>query len=166
MVEAAFPNMLPMLVDHKIDLMPAVNPFARDPRVKEMTKPLFNVTEAMEGPTETIIWTAHKPFLDKNRAAMVDMFEDAARVARFYFDPKNHAEVVQIAARITKQPPERLDYVFTKEDAYRAPDLRPNLANLQRAIDVQQQMGFLKEKLDVQKYSGLDILDEALARLK
>lgn len=165
MVEAAFPNMLPMMLDHKIDLMPAVNPFARDPRVKDNTRPLFSVTEAMQGPTQTIIWTAHKAFLDKNRAAMVDLFEDAVRAARFLSDPKNHADMVAIAAKITKQPPERLEYVFTHEDGFRDPEMRPNLAYLQRAIDVTQQMGFLKTTLDVQQYSGLDILDEAIKRI-
>jgi hypothetical protein len=40
------------------------------------------------------------------------------------------------------------------------------MAYLQRAIDVTQEAGFLKTKLDVQQYSGLDILDEATARLK
>jgi sulfonate transport system substrate-binding protein len=166
MVEAAFPNMLPMMLDHKIDLMPAVNPFARDPRQAQNTRPLFSVTEAMQGPTQTIVWTAHKAFLDQNRAAMVDLFEDAVRVSRFFCDPKNHAEVVQIAAKITKQPPERLGYVFTHEDAYRDPSMRPNLAYLQRAIDVTQEMGFLKDKLDVQNYADLSILDDAIARIK
>ncbi len=166
MVEAAFPNMLPMLLDHKIDFMPSVNPFARDPRMKEDARPLFTVRDAMGGSTQFIIWTARKPFLDKNRAAMVDLMEDAVRVTRYLTDPKNHADVVQIAAKITKQPPERLDYVFTKADNYRDPEMRPNMASLQRAIDVTQEMGFLKTKIDVKKYEALDILNEAIARIK
>ena len=166
MVEVAFPNMLAMMLDRKVDLIPSVNPFALDPRYHDDTRPLFDVTEAMQGPTQTIIWTAHKDFLDKNRAAMVDLFEDAVRVSRFMCDPKNHDEVVQIAARVAKQPPERIGYAFTGADAYRDPDMRPNMAYLQRAIDVTQEAGFLKTKLDVQQYSGLDILDEAIARLK
>ena len=73
--------------------------------------------------------------------------------------------MVAIAAKITKQPPERLDYVFTHEDDYRDPDMLPNLATLQRAIDVQQQMGFLKTTLDVQQYAELDILNEAISAI-
>jgi NitT/TauT family transport system substrate-binding protein len=165
-VEAAFPNMLPMLLEHKADFIPTVNPFARDPRLKENARVLFTVKEAMGGPTEFIVWTARKPFLDKNRAAMIDLMEDAVRVTRWLTDPKNHEAVVQIAAKITKQPPERLEYVFTKEDNYRDPEMRPNMANFQRAIDVQQEAGFLKTKLDVRNYEALDILNAAIARIK
>ena len=74
--------------------------------------------------------------------------------------------MVQIAAKIIKQPPERLDYVYGKEDAYRDPNMRPNLDNMQRAIDAQQATGFLKAKLDVRQYSGLDVLEEAIKRIK
>jgi sulfonate transport system substrate-binding protein len=166
MVEAAFPNMLPMLLDRKIDLMPSPNPFARDPRLKANARPLFSVEEAMGGPTQTIIWTAHDGFLQKNRAAMIDLLEDTVRVTRFLTDGENHAEVAQIAAKITKRPAANFDYVYTKEDTYRDPNMRPNLDNLQRAVDVQQDTGFLKEKLDVKRYAGLDLLEEAIARIK
>lgn len=165
-VEAAFPNMLPMLLEHKVDFIPEVNPFAQDPRLAQNARPLFTVREAMGGPAEFIIWTARKEFLDKNRAAMIDLMEDAVRVARWLTDPKNHEAVVALAAKITKQPPERLGYVFTDNDNYRDPNMRPNMPNLQRAIDVQQEAGFLKTKLDVNQYSGLDILNAAIARIK
>jgi sulfonate transport system substrate-binding protein len=166
MVEAAFPNMLPMLLDHKIDLMPSPNPFARDPRLKANARPLFSVMEAMGGPTQTIIWAAHESFLRQHRAAMVDLLEDTVRVTRFLTDAENHAEVVEIAAKIIKRPAAAVDYVYTKEDTYRDPNMRPNLDNMQRAVDVQHETGFLKEKLDVKKYSGLDLLEEAIARIK
>ena len=166
MVEAAFPNMLPMLLDKKVDFIQTVNPFSRDPRLAENARPLFSVKEAMGGPTQFIIWVAHAGFLQKNRAAMVDLMEDAVRVVRFLTDTENHAEVVKIAARVSKQPEANLDYVYTKADNYRDRDMRPNLANLQRAIDVQQETGFLKEKLDVAKYADLSILNEAVARIK
>jgi sulfonate transport system substrate-binding protein len=166
MVEAAFPNMLPMLLDRKIDFMPAVNPFVHDPRFKDGTRPLFTVAEAMGGPTDFIIWTAHESFIKANRAVMVDLLEDTVRVARFLTDPANHAEVVQIAAKVSKQPAASLDYVYGKDDPYRDPNLRPNLVNLQRAIDVQQETGFLKDKLDIKAYADLAPLEEAIARIK
>ena len=42
-----------------------------------------------------IVCTARKSFIDKNRAAMVDFFEDMLRVVRWYLDPKNHDEAVR-----------------------------------------------------------------------
>jgi len=165
MVEAAFPNMLPMLLDHKIDFMPAVNPFVSDPRFKASTRPLFTVAEAMGGPTQFIVWTAQESFIQKNRAVMVDLLEDTVRVARFLTDPKNHDAAVAIAAKITKQPPANLGYVYTDEDPYRDPNMRPNLDYLQRAVDKQQETGFLKDKLDVKAHADLAPLEEAIQRI-
>jgi NitT/TauT family transport system substrate-binding protein len=165
-VEAAFPNMIAMMLDRKVDLMPCPYPFAEDPRVQANARPLFSVADALGGPTQTIVWVAHQKFLAEHRAAMVDMLEDTVRVTRFLTDPENHAEVVQIAAKVAKQPAARLDYVYGKQDAYRDPNMRPNLDNMQRAVDAQQETGFLKTKLDVKKYSGLDILETANARIK
>ena len=94
------------------------------------------------------------------------MFEDAVRVTRWLTDPKNHDAVVQIAAQITKQPPEQLQYVFGKTDLYRDPNMLPNVPNLQRAVDAQEKVGFLKQKLDVKPYADLSMVKEAAARIK
>jgi len=40
---------------------------------------------------------------------MVDLFEDAERAVHFFLDPKNHDEVVQIAAKVSGAPAARLD---------------------------------------------------------
>ena len=54
-----------------------------------------------------IVWAARKPFIDKNRAAMVDFMEDSLRIVRWYLDPENHKAAMEIAGRVTKQPAER-----------------------------------------------------------
>jgi sulfonate transport system substrate-binding protein len=165
MVEAAFPNMPSMLFDHKVDFIPSVPPFSLGPQMKSDARVLFTVKDAL-GPTQFIIWAAHDSFLKQHRAAMVDLMEDAVRAARFFTDPKNHDEVVQIAARTIKQPPEKVGYAFTKADNYHDPDMQPDLDSFQRSIDIQQQTGFLKDKLDAKKYADLSILDEAIKRIK
>jgi NitT/TauT family transport system substrate-binding protein len=165
-IASAMPNMGPMLVEHKIDFMPAVNPFVRDPKFLAATRTLFTVSDAMGGPSEFIVWTTRTGFIDKNRGAMVDFMEDALRAVRYLTDPSNHKAVVEIAARVARQPASSLDYVFTKDDAYRDPEMRPNLANLQRAIDVQYEAGFLKQKLDIGPYADMSLLDEAAKRIK
>jgi NitT/TauT family transport system substrate-binding protein len=99
---------------------------------------------------------------------MVDFMEDELRALRFYRDPANHREVVDIIAQYTKQPRERFDsWVFTKGgDYYRDPDGLPNLDALQANIDTQRELGLLKSPLDVKKYAVLDIVKEAAQRLK
>ena len=130
MLEGPLPAMPAMLLEKKADLIPAVLPFAFNPKLREDGKVLFNQTEAL-GVTQMIILAARKSFIDKNRAAMVDFMEDLVRVVHWYLDPKNHDEVAKIASKITKVPPERFGWLFTKQDTYRDPDLLPNLDALQ-----------------------------------
>ena len=68
-------------------------------------------------------------------------------------DPKNHDEVAQIASKITKAPPERFGWLFTKQDTYRDPNLIPNLEALQRNVDTTHELGFVKKKIDIKHYS-------------
>jgi sulfonate transport system substrate-binding protein len=165
-VEAAFPTMRAMLMEKKVDLFPGVIPFALDPELAKSARVLFTQKEAI-GSTQMIVWAVRKSFVDKNRAAMVDLMEDALRIARWYLDPANHQEAVAIAARLTKQPPERFDpWLFTARDYYRDPNMRPNLDALQANIETQRQLNFLKSSLDVKKYADLSIVEEAAARLK
>ena len=166
MIEAPFPTMKAMLAQKKADLAPFVAPFSFDPELKQIARPLFAQKDAI-GTTQMIVWVARKGFLEKNRAAMVDFMEDSLRVVRWYLDPRNQGEVAQIAARVTKQPPERFaGWLFTDKDYARSPDLLPDLAALQANIEVQRDLGFLKGPIDVQKYVDLSIVREAATRLK
>ena len=165
MVEAGFANMKAMLVEKKVDLVPGVLPFSF--ALAEVGNRLFNAKDALGGPTQFVVWTARAGFLQKNRAAMVDFMEDAIRSARFFLDPKNQAEAVDIAARVAKLPPSAFQgWAFTEKDVYKDPNMLPDLEALQRAIDAQQQLGFLKTKIDVKKYADLSIVKEAAARIK
>jgi NitT/TauT family transport system substrate-binding protein len=166
MVEATFPTMGAMLTGKKGALIPGVIPFSFNPDLRNAARPLFTQKEAI-GPTQMIVFTARKSFIDKNRAAMVDMMEDMIRIARWYLDPANHKEAVAIAARLTKQPPERFDpWLFTAKDYYRDPGLKPNLTSLQANIATQKQLGFIKSDIDVKKYADLSLIEEAAKRLK
>lgn len=165
MLEGPLPAMPAMLMEKKADLIPAVLPFALNPKLRQEGKVLFELKDAM-GPTQMIVFVARQPFIDKHRAAMVDYMEDLLRVARWYLDPKNHDEVAKIASKITKVPPERFGWVFTKADCFRDPDLLPDLDALQRNVDTTQELGFVKNKIDVKKYADLSLAKEAAARLK
>jgi NitT/TauT family transport system substrate-binding protein len=164
-IEAPFPTMRAMLAEKKADLIPAVLPFSLDPALKQISRPLFSSRDAL-GVSQFIMWTARKPFIDKNRAAMVDFMEDTLRIVRWFIDPKNHDEAVQIASRVTKQPPERFGWLFTKQDYFRDTDMKPNLDALQANVNAVKELGFVKANLDVKKYADLSIIEEAAKRLK
>jgi sulfonate transport system substrate-binding protein len=165
-VEAPFPTMKAMLLDKKVDLVPAVPPFSNDPELRSNARALFIQREAV-GTTQMIVWAARTPFLQKHRAAMVDFLEDSLRIVHFYLDPANQKVVAEIAGRVAKQPAERFEgWLFTKKDYYRDPDLVPNLTALQTNMDVQRDLGFLKAKLDVARHADLTLVKEARERLK
>ncbi len=165
MLEAPLPTMRAMLAEKKVDLIPVVPPFAFDPQLRSIARPLF-VNRDIGGVTQLLMWCARQSFIDKNRAAMVDFMEDTLRIVRWFSDPANHKEVAAIAGRLTKQPPERFDWAFTKRDYYRDPDMRPNLDALQKNVALIKELGFVKNDTDVKKHSDISLIDEAVARLK
>lgn len=163
-VEIQFPNMIATLEEKKVDLAGLVTPFSIEAEKKGLSRTLFTIKDAM-GETQTTLMAARKPFIDKNRAALVDFFEDLQRATRWYLDPANHDAVVDIIARFTKQPKaEFADWVFTKHDYYHDPDARPNLKALQSNLKDQKALDFLKIDIDVAKYADLSLVDEAAKR--
>jgi sulfonate transport system substrate-binding protein len=164
-LEGPLPAMPAMLLEKKADLIPAVLPFALNPKLKAGAKPLFTQADAT-GRTDMIIICARQSFIDAHRAAMVDFMEDMLTVVHWYLDPKNHAEVAKIASKITKAPPERFGWLFTKNDNYRDPNMMPDLKALQNNVDTVKELGFIKTRVDISKHSDLSLLKDALARMK
>ena len=163
-VEAPFPAMQAMLTEKKADLIPAIPPFVFEASMKKVARTLFTSKQAL-GVSQFTVLTARKAFIDAHRAALVDFMEDTLRIAHWYMDPNNHAAVEQIMAQLTKQPAGRFDWVFTKKDLYRNPNLLPNLDALQRNVDTVRELGFVKASLDVKAHSDLSIVEEAATRL-
>jgi sulfonate transport system substrate-binding protein len=165
LVEAPLPAMRAMLADRKVDLIPVVLPFATDPELRRTARVLFYNRDVV-GVTQLLMWTARQSMLDKNRAAMVDFMEDTLRITRWYLDRANHKEMMEIAGRLTKQPPERFDWPFTERDYYHDPNMLPNLDALQTNVAMMKDLGFVKSTIDVQKYSDLSMIKDAAARLR
>jgi NitT/TauT family transport system substrate-binding protein len=165
LVEAPLATMRAMLADKKVALVPEVLPFALDPELRRIAHPLFYHRD-VAGVTQLLMWTARKRFLDANRAAMVDFMEDTLRITHWFLDPANHKEATEIVGRIAKQPPERFDWLFTEKDYHHDPDMIPDLTALQNNVDLAQDLGFVRAKLDVKSYADLSLVSEAAARLK
>ena len=164
LVEVVFPNMGAVLVEKKADMVIGVKPFYLNPAFAGAARVLFTQKDAV-GPTDMLFLAARDGWLKKNHAAVVDFFEDMLRAVRWYNDPKNHDEVVAIAAKFTKIPPERLGWVFTKADFYRDPNAVPDIASLQQNVDMLKELGFIKETVDLKKYTDLSYVKEAAKRL-
>jgi sulfonate transport system substrate-binding protein len=164
-VEAAFPAMKAMLAEKKVDLIPGVLPFSMDPELRRIGRPLFTQADAI-GIGELGTWTARSNFLASKRAAIIDFMEDYLRAVRFYTDPANHAEAVQIAANFSKLPPAVFDsWLFTRKDYYRNPKGLADVDALQKTYNIQRELGFLKTDIDAGKYMDLKLIEEAAGRL-
>jgi NitT/TauT family transport system substrate-binding protein len=164
-LETPFPTMRAMLAEKKVDMIPGVLPFSLDPELRKIARPLFLQREAI-GETEMLVWAVRKPFIDRNRAAMVDFMEDTLRIVRWYLDPANQKAAAEIASNVTKQPAERFGWLFTDKDYYRDPDMLPNLEALQKNLDMTTDLGFVKGKVELAKHLDLSIVKEAAARSK
>ena len=163
-VEAPFPAMRAMLTEKKADLISAVPPFSLDPNLLSIAHSLFTQKDAF-GVTQLTMWTARTPFIQQNRAALVDFLEDTIRAIRWYSDPTNHEAAVAIVAGLNKAPPARMEWAFTGKDQYRDPNGMPNLSALQSNLQLQKQTGFLKEDIDAKTYSDVSLVEEAAKRL-
>jgi len=164
-VEGPLPAMPAMLVEKKAALVPAVLPFALNPKLRSEGKVLFELKDAM-GRTQMISLVVRKSFIDKHRAALVDFMEDLLRVSHWFLDPKNHEAAMQIASKITKVPAARFSWVFTNKDCYHDPNMIPDLDALQHNVDTVRSLGFVKKHVDVKAHADLSIIKEAAARLK
>jgi NitT/TauT family transport system substrate-binding protein len=165
MVEGAFPNLGSMLVEKKVDLISLVLPFSEVAEKSGNVRPLFHMKDAL-GTTQMLFNVARASFLSKNRAALADFFEDYVRAQRWFLDPANRTQAVQIVADFNKRPVSVFaPYLFTPEDFHRDPNARPNLAALQRNMEQLKALGFLKTDIDVKRHADLSFIDGAVKRL-
>ncbi len=102
---------------------------------------------------------------------MVDFMEDSIRAVRWYLDPNNHAEAVEIASKVSKRPAAAFDkWLFRKAgqngDYYHDSNMRPDLKALQANIDLQHELGLVKASINVAKHADLSLVNEASQRIK
>lgn len=166
LIEAAYPNMKSLLFEQKAALVPIISVFGSDPELREKAFTLYTIRDAL-GETDLTVWTARNSFLKQNRAAVVDFLEDYLRILRWYIDPVNRPEALDIVSKFMKQPVERFEKTtFNHEDFYRAPDGLPNVKALQTDINATETLGLIKQHLDVSKYLDLSYVQEADKRLR
>lgn len=165
-IEAAFPNMKAMLLQHKADFIVSIEPFLQDRELQAKARQLFPTEDAM-GPVELIFWTARAGFLKKNHAAVVDLLEDYIRELHWAWDPAHRKQAIKMVAAVTKQPAQRLaGYIYTHKDNYQDLNAKPNLAALARNIHAQKELGLIKADVDVKAHADLSLVEEAARRLR
>src|SRR5262247_1167325 len=165
-IEAPFPTQKAVLKDRKADLIVTALPFSYDPEVINMARILFDSRSGF-GDVALSFWTTRKPFVERHRAALVDLLEDYVIALRWYLDGVNHREAAQITASFLKRPAGAFeDWLFTPKDFYRDRNGRPNLEALQANVDKASELGFIRESMNVSAYADLSLVEEAAQRLR
>jgi sulfonate transport system substrate-binding protein len=167
-IEANFTNQVQLLSDGKVQMTTTVSEAVNDAELQKIARPLFDLKEAMGGPTQILMRAARAGTIAAKRAAFVDFFEDEIREWHWYLDPKNRAAALQIIADFNKKPAAFYDtYIWTNDkDLYHDPDDRPNVEALQRNVRTQKEAGFLTIDVDAKAHADLSIVDEAARRAK
>jgi sulfonate transport system substrate-binding protein len=163
-IEVSFGNMPAMLMEGKVDMAPILPQFVGLLDLSKV-KTMFTSRD-VTGEQQTVSLVATKAFIDKNRAALVDFFEDYIRALHWFLDPANRKQALQIVMDFTHRPLNRIDYAFTKNDYYRDPNDLPNIPNLQHAIDLALKNGVIKKGINAEKYSDLSLIHDAMKRMK
>jgi NitT/TauT family transport system substrate-binding protein len=165
-VEAGMPNMNSMLMEGKADLITSVLPFYLDPALQSSARTLFTSSDAM-GPAEISMMTARTGFINAHRAVLVDFFEDYLRALRWYNDPKNRPAALKAISDFTKIPEARFaSWVFTTQDYYRDPNGIVDAAILQKNLDVQHELGLIKDRIEAKRYVDMSLVEEARKRVQ
>lgn len=165
-IEVAFPNIPAMIEEGKVDMGPVLQPMA-DQLVKSgKFRVLYTVADSV-GPSELVFLAARNEFLQKNKQAVMDFFEDHVTAMRWFMDPKNKQAGSEIIGKFMKQPPENFAYMFTKADYFRDPYLVPNTKNIQTMLDASVKAGALPAAFAVApKYVDLTFIEEAKKRVQ
>lgn len=164
-IEASLPNLKPTLLQRKADLIGTLLPFAMDPELRANARTLFTSADAA-GRVQVSTIVARAGFIAQHRAALADFLEDYIRAVRWYSDPANHEQAVQILADFTKQPAALFDsWVFTHADQYHNPDALPDADLLQKNIDWLRGLGYVKDPIDMRRYTDASVAREAAERL-
>ena len=165
-VEAKFPAMNAMVSQGKVDAATFIANFWVQAKKKGDIRPLFTMKDAL-GDSQFLFWVATENEIKKNRAVLVDFFEDYLRAQRWFVDPANRNEALGMIAAFTKRPVAQFAWELDPKTGYfRSKDLRIDHKVFQSTIDTMYDTGFIKAKFNSEPYIDESIIKEAAARLQ
>ena len=140
-IEAPFPAMKAMLAEHKVDLIPGILPFALDPQMQKIAHHVVH----RQGCHRRVGIRQLPGAQAVHRCAIAPHWSTGWKTRCAFCTGTSIRRTTTRRRRSppvsVKAPPERMGWVFTKTDAYRDPNMIPDLAALQRNVDMTKELG-------------------------
>lgn len=164
-VEVRRPAMAPALREGRVNLVFVGPPTMYAIEEKVDTKRIFSAEDGM-GDVQALLLVGRTKFLKENADVVKDFMEDYIIGLRWFLDPKNREEAINITAKFGKRPASFYNtFAFSKKDFYHNPTATPDLVALQNNIDLMHDLGVLSQKIEVKPYFDLSYLDAAKSKL-
>ena len=130
-------------------------PFAAIEAKKGGVKTLFTSKTAV--PFDEVLMTVlfREEFMQKNPAAVRAFLADLVASTKWYLANTRAARQALIDAKFVRTPPE---VYLDSQDSYRDPACRIDIAAMNKMQDMQVELGFQKDKVDVTKVVDLSWL--------
>jgi len=165
-VEGRFSAQEAMVRSGKVDVGSFTAPFWDRAIKKGGLRTIFTSKDAV-GNSQFLFWVIRKDFLAKNRAVLVDFFEDYIRAQRWFLKPENRKEALAMIAKHERKEVSRFGWAIQPETGfYRSKDLLFDRKVFEDTAKVLHNLGFIKAPLDASKVIDESIIREAAQRLK
>ena len=150
----------------KVDVGTFIAAFWDRARKKGGLRTIFTSKDSI-GNSQFLFWVVRKDFLAKNRAVLVDFFEDYIRAQRWFLKPENRKEALAMIAKHERKKVSRFGWAIQPETGdYRGKDLLFDRKAFEGTAKALHKLGFIKAPLDASNVIDESIIREAAQRLK
>lgn len=154
-VPISFPAMAESLRSGKIDVGEFPQPFDALLHKEMQATRIFSAKDAIPTDEELIVLVAKDAFLKAHADAMRAFLADLRAATAFYLQHSKDARQILLDSKMVRVP---ADVFLGMSDYYRDPQLRAEVATLERMQESQFAAGFQKKKADISKLVDLSYL--------
>lgn len=140
-----------------IDLGAFPQPFARIAKAGGNVKTLFTSKDAVPFEEELMLLVAKPDFLEENEAAVKSFLADLVTATQFYLEKPDEARTALVESGMTRIP---LEFYLGMNDYYRDPDARVDVEALNKMQDMQLEIGWQENRVDLKDLVDMSYLPE------
>ena len=157
-VEVAFPNQAAAIREKRVDCGILLQPFMTIETRRGGLRPLFTGGDAL-GPYSVVFQVATNAFLKRHPSAVKAFLADYVHGLRWLYNAANRPKVIELAAALTKSPPDLIDsYFVTERDYYRDPNGCVGVSSIQTPIDAMHSEGLVERPIRIADHLDMSYL--------